>query len=318
MRRAEIHQRPGDDALDLLEIGAEPFALCELQGACRLGLDRDAGATLHYVLEGSGALVVSGAGRLPLTPGTLVFVPAGRAHSLLSEPGSRGRSTGVSCEATALRLAHLVEGGGGSGGSGRMLVVCGRITLGLRGAHGLVDLLADPMVVPAADDPALRDGIGGLLRELSVPAPGGRAMLRALLTQCAIAMLRHRPEALRFQPLLADARLARALQAMLDNPGAPHSVESLAGAAGMSRTSFALRFADAAGTTPARLLRDLRLTRAAALLARGDIGVDRVALRMGFASRSAFSRAFAARFGHSPSHRRRVPGGHGVGAGGTA
>ena len=295
---------PADHALDQLEVGSEPFALCELQGACRLGLDRDAGATLHYVLEGRGALVVSGFGRLPLSPGTLVFVPVGRAHSLICEPDPLTTPSGMTCEAAALRLAHLVEG---SGEAGRMLVVCGRITLGVKGTHGLVDLLADPMVVSAVDDPALRDGIGGLLRELSAPAPGGRAMLRALLTQCAIAMLRQRPAALRFQPLLADARLARALQAMLDDPGAPHTVESLADAAGMSRTNFAQRFAEAAGTTPARLLRDLRLTRAAALLAQGDIGVDRVALRMGFASRSAFSRAFAERFGHPPS-RRRAPG----------
>lgn len=304
MRSGHHDQDPADHALDLLEIGADPFALCELKGACRLGLDRDAGATLHYVLEGRGALVVSGVGRLPLSPGTLVFVPAGRAHSLVCEPDPLGPSSGMTCEATALRLAYLVEG---AGEVGRMLVICGRITLGIKGTHGLVDLLAEPMAVPAAEDPALRDGIGGLLRELSAPAPGGCAMLRALLTQCAIAMLRQRPKALLFQPLLADARLARALQAMLDNPGAPHTVESLADAAGMSRTSFALRFVEAAGATPARLLRDLRLTRAAALLAQGDIGVDRVALRMGFASRSAFSRAFTERFGHPPSQRRRLP-----------
>jgi AraC-like DNA-binding protein len=296
-------QQWDEHTLDLLEIAAEPFALCELKGASTLGLDRDAGATLHYVLEGRGALVVSGIGRLPLSPGTLVYVPAGRTHSLISYHDTLGGS-GVSCEAAALRLAHLVEG---AGEAGRMLVVCGRVTLSMRGTHGLIDLLASPMIVSAADDPVLQGAVDTLLRELAVPAPGGRAMLRALLTQCAIAMLRKRPEGLRFHPLLSDPRLSRALQVMLDNPGAPHSVESLADVAGMSRTRFALRFSFAAGTTPARLLRDLRLTRAAALLAQGDIGVDRVAQRMGFASRSAFSRAFTDRFGHPPSNRLRRP-----------
>ena len=296
-------QWKSEDVLDTLEINAEPFALCELQGNCRMGLDRDAGATIHYVIEGQGALAVSGFGQFSLSPGTVVFVPAGRAHSLIAQPEEVPRSAGVTCEAAALRLAHLLAQ---DQAAGRMLVVCGRITMGIRGTNGLVDLLADPIAVSADNDPALQDAVGGLLRELSVPAPGGRAMLRALLTQCAIAMLRQRPEALRFQPLLSDPRLARALQSMLDNPGAPHSVESLADAAGMSRTRFAVRFADAAGTTPARLLRDLRLTRAASLLALGDMGVDRVALRMGFASRSAFTRAFTDRFGQSPSKRRRV------------
>lgn len=296
-------QWKSEEVLDTLEISAEPFALCELQGSCRMGLDRDAGATIHYVIEGQGALAVSGFGQFSLSPGTVVFVPAGRAHSLIAQPDEVPRSVGVTCEAAALRLAHLLAQ---DQATGRMLVVCGRITMGIRGTNGLVDLLADPIAVSADNDPALKDAVGGLLRELSVPAPGGRAMLRALLTQCAIAMLRQRPEALRFQPLLSDPRLARALQSMLDNPGAPHSVESLADAAGMSRTRFAVRFADAAGTTPARLLRDLRLTRAASLLAQGDMGVDRVALRMGFASRSAFTRAFTERFGQSPSKRRRV------------
>lgn len=295
-------QQQGEHILDQLEIGAEPFALCELQGASKLGLDRDAGATLHYVLEGSGVLSVSGTSRLPLSPGTLAYVPAGRAHSLMSDHNNLGGS-GVSCEAAALRLAHLVEG---SDEAGRMLVVCGRVTLSIRGTHGLMDLLADPMIATAAEDPVLQGAVDALLRELATPAPGARAMLRALLTQCAIAMFRMQPEALRFHPLLSDPRLSRALQAMLDNPGASHSVESLADAAGMSRTRFALRFADAAGTTPARLLRDLRLTRAASLLAEGDMGVDRVAHRMGFASRSSFSRAFTERFGQSPSQRRRA------------
>lgn len=290
--------------LDSLEIDAEPFALCELRGACRLGLDRDSGATVHYVLEGRGTLMVAGADRIRLGPGSLVFVPAGRTHSLLSEAADLRPMTAPTCNPVELRLAHLVAAGAQAG---RMLVICGRITLGLRGTHGLVDLLADPIVVSGTDDLVLRDAVRGLLRELAEPAPGGRAMLRALLAQCAIAMLRRRPEALRFQPLLADPRLARALQAMLEDPGAPHSVESLSDAAGMSRTRFSARFSEAAGTSPARMLRDLRLTRAAAILAQGDIPVDRVALRMGFASRSAFSRAFTERFGHPPSQRRRLP-----------
>lgn len=237
-----------DRVLDALEIGAEPFVLCELKGACRLGLDQDAGATLHYVLEGRGALVVSGTGRLPLAPGTLVFVPPGRAHSLVADAAEPCRGAGATCEATSLCLAHLVAG---DAVAGRMLVICARITLGVRGTHGLVDLLADPIAVFDNDDPALCEGTGSLLRELATPAPGGRAMLRAILTQCIIGMLRQRPEALCFQPLLSDPRLARALQAMLDNPGAQHSVESLANAAGMSRTRFAQHFAKAAGRTPA-------------------------------------------------------------------
>lgn len=293
---------PERSLLDALEIGLEPFALCELRGPTRMAMPRDAGATLHHVLEGSGWLATAGSTPLPLAPGALAFVPAGAAHRIASDMRDAPLADGPACRPAALGLAHAVDGGRGGG---RLMLLCARVSLGLRGTHGLVDLLRAPLVVAADEDPALGAAVAGILRELADPAPGGRAMLRALVAQCAVALFRRRPEALAFQGLLADPRLARALQAMLDDPGAPHSVETLAAGAAMSRSRFVAAFAAAAGTSPGRFLRDLRLGRAAALLAEGGLSVDRVAARCGFASRSAFSRAFRARYGAPPSQRAR-------------
>jgi AraC-like DNA-binding protein len=47
-------------------------------------------------------------------------------------------------------------------------------------------------------------------------------------------------------------------------------------------------------------LHDVRLRRAAQLLSRGDLSVDEIASKVGFSSRSHFSRTFRDHFGASP------------------
>ena len=99
---------------------------------------------------------------------------------------------------------------------------------------------------------------------------------------------------------LADPSLWNALRLMLDALGDPHSVESLADSVGMSRAAFAKRFADACGSGPIELLRDLRMHRAAHLLSTTDLPVKRIADLVGFASRSSFTRTFEAKTDQSP------------------
>lgn len=129
-------------------------------------------------------------------------------------------------------------------------------------------------------------------------------MVRALLLQCMIEMLRARlasgDPGVTWLASLADPGLWLGLRAMLDDPGNPHTLESLAGAAGMSRSRFAARFRAAYGRGAMTLLRDLRLAHAAQLLTERRMSVDQVARAVGFQSRSAFSRAFVAMWGASP------------------
>ena len=99
---------------------------------------------------------------------------------------------------------------------------------------------------------------------------------------------------------LADQKLWTALQLMLDEPGAPHSVESLSSAAGMSRSTFSKRFSDAYGRGPMELLRNIRIRFASGMLAETDLPVKRIAQLAGFQSRSAFTRAFETIVGISP------------------
>lgn len=75
--------------------------------------------------------------------------------------------------------------------------------------------------------------------------------------------------------------------------------------ASVSRSTFAVRFSSCFGRTPMAFLRDVRLRKAAALLHDGNLPVVTIATRVGFSSRSHFTRAFEERFGVSPSGFRR-------------
>lgn len=91
---------------------------------------------------------------------------------------------------------------------------------------------------------------------------------------------------------------------MLDRPEDPFTLEQLASIAGMSRASFAEQFKKAFGRTAMGFLKELRLRRAARLLETTDLPVKTIAARVGFSSRSHFSRAFKAVMNAEPTTYR--------------
>jgi AraC-like DNA-binding protein len=155
-----------------------------------------------------------------------------------------------------------------------------------------------------ADAPGAAQAINALVGEVTQPRTGRRAMIRALLLQCMIEMLRQRLDAgdpaVLWVGALADPGLWRSLRRMLDDPGAAHSLDGLAEVAGMSRSRFAARFQMSYGRAPMGFLRALRLARAAQLLSERRDPVKRIAHMVGFTSRSAFTRAFIEVWGQSP------------------
>jgi AraC-like DNA-binding protein len=84
----------------------------------------------------------------------------------------------------------------------------------------------------------------------------------------------------------------------------PHSVSSLANAAGMSPFHFTRLFHELVGAPPHRFLRDLRLDRAMQMLRDGE-PVTTTCYAVGFGNLSHFIRSFGRRFGFTPSSVRR-------------
>lgn len=110
----------------------------------------------------------------------------------------------------------------------------------------------------------------------------------------------------------ADARLSRTLERVASDLVAPHSVDSMAALAAMSRRSFTRHFRQACGTTPMAWLASQRLTQAQRLLEETDLSVDAVAEQVGIGTAAALRQQFRQQVGISPSawrksftHRRR-------------
>lgn len=284
-----------------LEIQTEPFALCELQGACDLGLGREPTATMHYILSGEGEITLRGRRPLRITRGSLVLVPAMQSHALHSF--GTAHDPIPACRPAEVNLARHLRTSDNTP-HGQLTALCAHVTIGLRGAKDIIDLVREPMVECVSPGSRIEQPLMRLLDELSNPALGSRAMIRAILLECMIDMLRLRlaanDPALTWMAALKDRSVWAALQLMLDSPGNSHTVESLAEAVGMSRSAFAKRFSDAYGSGPMELLRELRIRMAGTLLAQTDLPVKRVATMVGFSSRSAFSRMFEVNTGQSP------------------
>ncbi|WP_206953969.1 GlxA family transcriptional regulator [Trinickia acidisoli] len=102
-----------------------------------------------------------------------------------------------------------------------------------------------------------------------------------------------------------DERLSSLLDWVLENLGEPHSLDSLAQRALMSRRTFTRRFKLATGTTVGAWLLGARLSRAQQLLETTDDNVDVVAETAGFGSAVSLRQHFAEAFNTTPSNYRR-------------
>jgi AraC-like DNA-binding protein len=89
-----------------------------------------------------------------------------------------------------------------------------------------------------------------------------------------------------------DPQIGAALSAIHDRVNTPWTVESLAEAAGMSRSAFAARFKELLGQTPLEYVTLWRMQKAIQLLERRDKKLPEVARLVGYESDAAFSKAF--------------------------
>ena len=291
--------------LSTLAVEVHAFALCEIQSGWRLhkqGLD-DA-LLIHYVLAGTGTIVVGDQSPISFGPNCMVIPPRGVPHSL----GFAGARHAVTAgDALRVRPDGLVAITAGDG-SRDILLACGAISARYAGALGLFDRLHGALVEDLSDDGRLRHAFAFMIEELVQPGLGTQDVTSALMKQCLAILLRvHLRERGTQSPIfeaLRDPRLVPAVAALLDAPGTSHTVDSLAALCGMSRSAFAEQFSATFGEGPIAYLHRVRLRLAARLLTTSPMPVKVIAASVGYASRSYFSHAFTAAYGTDPSAYR--------------
>jgi AraC family transcriptional regulator of arabinose operon len=225
--------------------------------------------------------------------GDLVVLAPGVRHGYTVEPGARHwRFWWAHCQARLSWAAWLRESAVGDG-----MHVIRSVPADL---HGRIDvafrrMLADarwtgtgapPVAAPPDERIAVAHGTAA--RELALCA------LEEIVLLAAAGARTPPPRS------GVDARVRRAQALIAADPGAPHTVASLAGSVALSPSRFAHLFTQQLGRSPMRVLREARLRHAARLLEGTDLSVERVAAASGFTSPFHFNRVFRERYGNPP------------------
>lgn len=264
--------------LTLIRLRAERVFAAELAGPVQF---EPGSAYFHVVSDGELRVEANDGRVVEAAAGDLLVLPQGRGHAM--------EGTGARMITGAFRF----EG------------------------DNLPDMLAvlpSTIHVPRAlrgDDGWIDAGAQFVLDEAKAALPGASILVSRMVDVLVIRMMRiwvgtAKPEDKGWLGALADPRISRALKTIHDEPFRRRTVEELAGIAGMSRSSFAERFATLIGAAPLHYQTRWRLLLANEMLKRGDVRVSEVARRVGYDSDAAFSRAFKAQFGIPPVDVRGV------------
>jgi AraC-like DNA-binding protein len=265
-------------------------------------------AHFGMVSRGNCWLTVNGiSDPLPLTGGDCFLLAPGSAYALRDNPRTPARSF---CEVAPKNNSNVIHYGGGGEPT---TIVSGWFRFGPMSVKPLKRLLPELILIKAdqARTLALHATLQLLASEMSEPAPGAEVMVNRLadilFIQCVRAHLASGSEACKSGWLRAinDPKIGAALKAMHEKVDNPWTVEALAGAAGMSRSAFALRFKELLGETPLEYLTNWRMYKATGILQDGDKKLFEVAKSVGYDSDAAFSKAFKRVLGVAPREYRR-------------
>ena len=184
--------------------------------------------------------------------------------------------------------------------------VCATVDFEGGARHPVVAALPPVVVLPLCSVDGLEQTLALLFAETERVRCGQRLLadrlFEVLLLQLLRWLLDHPDQAGMPAGLiygLAHPKLARALTAMHESPGAAWALEPMAQAAGMSRSAFAAEFKLHLGVTPAEYLLQWRVSLAQSMLLAGT-SIKLASEKLGYASAASFSRAFAQSVGAAP------------------
>jgi AraC-like DNA-binding protein len=170
-------------------------------------------------------------------------------------------------------------------------VICGHLWFDDPSAGPLIELLP-PLVHLRSAGGQSAGWLAGVLQVMALEGdgsgPGGQALLTRLSEIVVVQAIRDH-----VGRLPADEQQ-------------PWTVARLAARIGLSRSTFAARFAEVVGEPPMRYLAGWRIRHAQWLLRGTGYSVAEIGAQVGYQTEPAFSRAFKQRVGMAPGSYRRA------------
>ena len=265
-------------------------------------------SSIHYVLAGEGSVILATGDVHAIFPHSVILAPPEARFSIATDVDCLNNFAEPDCKPMENNWSYLTVGDGAPG----LTVACGYINATYLQVTKLFKYLQEPLVDSVEDERAFRTSFHNLLDELSDPKPGTKILAEMLMKQCLITFLRNQSEksgkcCVPWLAALGDEQLGCALSAMQNNPQKNHTLENLGELAGLSRSVFAERFKEVFDRTAIDCLKEIRIRRAAHLLTTTSLPIKRIAYKVGFESRSYFSRVFKSYFGINPLQYRARP-----------
>jgi AraC family transcriptional regulator len=156
------------------------------------------------------------------------------------------------------------------------------------------------------EDGRLGAVLDSIARELDAGEAGWRDVIRSLIHQLAVYLLREHINVQRSDEIelsrvgMVDRRLRRAIEFMHDHCGRELRLAEIAAAAYLSEFHFARLFKKITGVTPHQYLAGLRVERARRLLAETDRTIVEIAAEVGYGTQSHFTKVFREATGLTP------------------
>ncbi|EJC83250.1 DNA-binding domain-containing protein, AraC-type [Rhizobium leguminosarum bv. trifolii WSM2297] len=247
------------------------------------------------VVDGHCLMTITGREPMRLTAGDFVLVPEIFSFTMSSlQPPPRGvTAKRLETSPGAFRL-------GDPDVPAEIVAMVGHCAFGSDDKALLVSLL--PEVIHIRGEERLTLLVRMINDETRADRTARDMVLRRLLEVLLIEALRLAGGAVVPPGLLrgmADPLLAPALRRIHEDPGRGMTVEALAQAAAMSRSTFFERFRREVGVAPMEYATGWRMALAKELL-RKDVATAEIAQRVGYGSASAFSVAFTRHVGKPP------------------
>ncbi|MDE5441819.1 helix-turn-helix domain-containing protein [Bradyrhizobium sp. CSA207] len=274
-----------------------------------------AAAGFHIVLQGSCWLHPPEGEPFLLNAGDLVFLSRGCTHALADQLSTPLIDAALPLADARARNSSAPNSGLASHATASTVLLCGAYLFDRARLHPLLLELPDVfrIVSRVGSHPELRSAIELLGAELEHDWTGSTAAIAAIVELLLIYILRNwiagqRIEGTRtgWTAALNDPRTMAVLQHVHECPERRWTLEAMAEIAGMSRSSFARRFAELLGQPPVTYVTWWRMTIAARWLRETDAPIADICGRVGYSSEFAFAHAFKKEFGLAPgSYRRR-------------
>lgn len=295
-----------------------PSGSWQTDGKPRLAKLAEDAMPFHIMVEGTCWLRTEGQEHV-LAAGDVITFPFGTAHQLGAGSGGRLITPFEGLPPKPWRHVPILQYGNEEPG---VRLLCGYLQCDAINFRPLRDALPNLVHVRThgADDARwLSATVAQMVAEVDQPRTGGLSMLERLTEITFIELLRHQIIGAKFGSTgwlaaLADPSLARCLPFIHDDPRRALSLQALAAASGLSRSTLAERFEAVLGTSPMRYVREWRLYLARVALSTTRKSIAAIAHEAGYGTEAAFNRAFSRAYGEPPAMwrqkaRRRLAGG---------